>query len=145
MLFENRHRLALPSECSVVPRDMWDAVLWLYRHPYFTHVWFIQEINANRSRPTFCGRHVTSWEAMELVAGYMVLESTFARKCGDFGSTFCYWASTTPSELRSASNWLHILYLASNFVASDARDVVYGLREMMNCRAGGELLDPDYS
>lgn len=38
VLFENRHRLALPSECGVVPRDMWDAVLWLYRHPYFTRV-----------------------------------------------------------------------------------------------------------
>lgn len=75
----------------------------------------------------------------------MVLESTFARKCGDFCSTFCWWASTAPSELRSASKWLHMLYLASNFVASDARDVVYGLRGMLNCRAGGALLDPDYS
>ncbi len=146
VLFRNRHRLALPSACDDLTRTMWDAVRWFYQHAYFTRVWVIQEINANRRRPTFCGKQVIAWEAVELVAGYMVLASTFASTGAvDGGNTFCWWASTAPSELQQAQNWLHILYLASNFVATDARDVVYGLRGMMECRAGGQLLDPDYS
>ncbi|KAL3425519.1 heterokaryon incompatibility protein [Phlyctema vagabunda] len=41
-------------------------------------------------------------------------------------------------------NWLFMLYLVSNF-SSDARDVIYGLRGMMEFKRGSELLEPDYT
>ncbi|EGX95390.1 ankyrin repeat and SAM domain containing protein 6 [Cordyceps militaris CM01] len=150
VLFQHRDRLVtlLPGDDDdLVP---WAAVLWFYQHAYFTRVWVIQEINANRRRIVLCGPHAVSWDAVELVAGCVVLASTFAGAGGapatcDFSDAFCWWASTAPSELRQAGNWLHVLYLASNFAATDPRDVVYGLRGMMDCGDGGRLLDPDYS
>jgi hypothetical protein len=38
-----------------------------------------------------------------------------------------------------------MLYLASNFGSLDPRDVIYGLRGMMDLGKGAKLLEPDYS
>ena len=38
-----------------------------------------------------------------------------------------------------------MLYLASTYRCQDARDVIYGLRGLMELSHGGELFDPDYS
>lgn len=144
VIFQNRHRIPLPQECDFVTMDMWESLLWLYRQPYFTRVWVIQEINANKHRMAYCGNEIIEWDAIELVAGYIILDTDFSKSHG-FTGAYCWWASTAPSELRQAKNWLHMLYLASNFGATDPRDVVYGLRGMMSCEEGGWLLDPDYS
>ncbi|KAK2591518.1 hypothetical protein QQS21_010793 [Conoideocrella luteorostrata] len=144
VLFRNRNKITRPGECESVNKEMWQALLWLYKQPYFTRVWVIQEINANKSRIAHCGNKTIEWDAIELVAGYIILDPDFS-KANKFTEAYCWWASTAPSELRQAKNWLHMLYLASNFEALDARDVVYGLRGMMNCEEGGELLDPDYN
>lgn len=144
ILFKNRTRLPLPRECDFVTKEMWDALLWLYKHPYFTRIWAIQEINANKNRIAHCGENIIQWDSVELIAGYIILEPALSQSLG-FTDSYCWWASTASSELRQASNWLHMLYLVSNFVATDPRDVIYGLRGMIDCEDGGELLDPDYS
>lgn len=46
---------------------------------------------------------------------------------------------------RNRKNWLSMLYLASNYRCLDTRDVIYGLRGLMEFSNGGELLDPDYN
>ncbi|KAI0485339.1 hypothetical protein GGR56DRAFT_70142 [Xylariaceae sp. FL0804] len=143
IIFKGRGSIPLLHECDFVSDEALQALLWLYKHAYFTRVWVIQEINANRSRVAHCGHETVQWEAVELVAGYIILESSFSRSRG-FGDAYCWWASTAPSELTQAGNWLHMLYLASTFSATDPRDVIYGLRPMMDCAEGGELLDPDY-
>ncbi|KAH9885052.1 heterokaryon incompatibility protein-domain-containing protein [Xylariomycetidae sp. FL2044] len=144
IIFENRDKIPLPHECDFITDGMWGSLLWLYKHPYFTRVWVIQEINANRHRIVQCGYETTIWEAVELVAGYIILESAFSKSHG-FSDAYCWWTSTISSEFGDAENWLHILYLASNFRATDPRDVVYGLRGMMKCNDGGWLLEPDYN
>jgi hypothetical protein len=49
------------------------------------------------------------------------------------------------TDLVQPKNWLLMLYLASNFGSLDPRDVIYGLRGMMDLGKGAELLEPDYS
>jgi Heterokaryon incompatibility protein (HET) len=144
IIFKNKGQIPLPHECDFVTKDMWESLLWLYKHPYFTRLWAIQEINATKYRMAHCGSEIIQWVAIELVAGYIILETTFSKSHG-FTNAFCWWASTAPSGLRQAKNWLHMLYLASNFAATDPRDVIYGLRGMMKSEEAGWLLDPDYS
>lgn len=144
VIFKNRGRFPMPHEIDFVSDEMWAALLWLYKHPFFTRVWVIQEINANKDRMAYCGHRKIRWDAVELVAGYVILETAFSKSHG-FTDSYCWWASTAPAGLTRADNWLHMLYLASNFSATDPRDVVYGLRGMIDCRTGGELLDPDYT
>ncbi|KAI1361366.1 heterokaryon incompatibility protein-domain-containing protein [Xylaria arbuscula] len=144
ILFRNRDRIPLPDECDFVTERMWDALLWLYKHAVFTRVWIIQEINAGKGRVVYCGHQTCSWDALELVAGYIVLETAFSKSHG-FTDAYCWWASTMSSDMPKERNWLHMLYLASNFSATDPRDVIYGLRGMIKCNDGGWLLDPDYS
>jgi Heterokaryon incompatibility protein (HET) len=144
VIFKGKGQIPLPHECDFVTEEMWESLRWLYKHPYFTRLWVIQEINASKHRMAHCGHEIIPWVAIELVAGYIILETTFSKSQG-FTNTFCWWASTAPSVLRQAKNWLHMLYLASNFAATDPRDVIYGLRGMMRSAEGGWLLDPDYS
>ncbi|KAI0550535.1 heterokaryon incompatibility protein-domain-containing protein [Xylaria curta] len=144
ILFRNKDKIPLPHECNFVTDQMWDALLWLYKHTVFTRVWIIQEINAGKNRIVYSGHQTCSWDALELVAGYIVLETAFSKSRG-FTDAYCWWASTLSSDMPKEKNWLHMLYLASNFSATDPRDVIYGLRGMIKCDDGGWLLDPDYS
>ncbi|KAI0973321.1 heterokaryon incompatibility protein-domain-containing protein [Xylaria arbuscula] len=144
IIFQNRDKIPLPHECDFMPDQMWDALRWLYQHALFTRVWIIQEVNASKNRIVYCGHQTFSWDAIELVAGYIILETAFSQSRG-FTDTYCWWASTLSSDLPKGENWLHMLYLASNFSATDPRDVIYGLRGMIKCEDGGWLLDPDYS
>ena len=144
ILFSNRDRIPMPHECDFITEEIWQSLIWIFKFPYFTRLWAVQEINANTHREAHCGEEVLHWDLVEFVAGYILLGSTFSQS-HDFSDTFCWWASTAPSELRQAENWLHMLYLASNFKSSDPRDVIYGLRGMIKCDDGGHLLDPDYN
>ena len=144
VIFENQQSVPRPDEFEFMTPQRWQALLWLYKYPYFTRVWAIQEINANKERVAYCGTQTVDWTLVELIAGYIIFQSSLCSDI-DFSSAFCWWASTAPSELRQAQNWLHMLYLASNFGATDPRDLLYGLRGMIDCREGGHLLDPDYS
>lgn len=49
------------------------------------------------------------------------------------------------SELIQHKIWLFMLYLASNFSCTDTRDVIYGLRGLMEFSDGAWLLEPDYN
>ncbi|KAI1303970.1 heterokaryon incompatibility protein-domain-containing protein [Xylaria venustula] len=143
VIFQNRDKIPLPHECDFMTDQMWDALLWLYKHAVFTRVWIIQEINAGTNRIVYCGHQKFSWDVIELVAGYIILETAFSQSRG-FTDAYCWWASTLSSGIPKGDNWLHKLYLASNFSATDPRDVIYGLRGMIKCEDGGWLLDPDY-
>lgn len=104
----------------------------------------IQEISANKQRVLHCGRETVEWERVDLVAGYIIMEPAFSKSFG-FSDAYCWWVSTVTEITRNPKNWLSVLYLASNYSCLDARDVIFGLRGLMKCSDGGELLDPDYS
>jgi Heterokaryon incompatibility protein (HET) len=145
VVFKNRHSLPLPNECEFSTDAMWKSLIWFYSHSYFTRVWAIQEINAHKERLLHCGREKIEWDRVGLVAGYIIMETAFSKNFG-FTSAYCWWAAIVATErIRQPKNWLFMLYLASNFSCMDARDVIYGLRGLMNISTSAELLNPNYS
>ena len=140
----NRTHLPLPNECDFITDSMWKSLRWLYSHPYFTRVWAIQEIASNKVRLVHASQELTEWDRVELVAGYIIMETAFSKSYG-FSGTYCWWAASASECARQPKNWLFGLYLASNFLSTDAKDHIYGLRGLMEFREGGELLDPDYT
>ncbi|EXK85961.1 hypothetical protein FOQG_10024 [Fusarium oxysporum f. sp. raphani 54005] len=144
VVYQNRSLIPLPNEIEAVTKDMWKSLTWLYSHTYFTRVWVIQEINANQSRLVHCGHSTIEWDQVELVAGYIIMESAFSKAYG-FTDTKCWWAATATTErLRQPKNWLYMLYLASKISSTDPRDMIYGLHGSMSITRGSELLYPDY-
>jgi len=145
VVFKNREILPLPNECEFVTDEMWKSMVWLYSHSYFTRVWVIQELNARKERVVHCGVESTEWERVELVAGYIIMESSFSRKFG-FSNAHCWWASIASTErIRQPDNWLCMLYLTSNFSSADSRDAIYGLLGLIRPVIGAPLLEPDYN
>lgn len=144
LILKNRPYLPLPNECGFSTDATWKSLIWFYSHPYFTRVWVIQEISANRERLVHCGREKIEWELVDLVAGYILMEPAFSKSFG-FTDTYCWWVSSVTELTRNPKNWLSALYLASNYCCLDARDVIYGLRGLIEVSDGGELLDPDYN
>jgi hypothetical protein len=136
--------IPVPNECEFSTEAMWKSLLWFYKHPYFTRVWAIQEVNANKERLLHCGREEVLWDRVSLVACYITMETAFSKAFG-FTNAYCWWAATVTTDLVLPKNWLSMLYLASNFSSLDPRDVIYGLRGMMELGKGAELLEPDYS
>jgi len=144
VVFKNRSTLPLPNACEFSTEDMWKALVWFYSHTYFTRVWAVQEINANRSRSLHCGHASTEWDRVALVAGYIIMETAFSKSFG-FTRAKCWWAAIMTTErIRQPKNWLFMLYLTSNFSSTDPRDHIYGLRGLMKFSDGAGLLDPDY-
>lgn len=144
IILKNRASLPLPSECGLSTEATWKSLRWFYSHRYFTRVWVIQEIGANNKRILHCGPKGIEWERVDLVAGYIMMESAFFKSFG-FTDTYCWWVSTMTELTRNPKNWLAMLYLASTYSCIDARDVIYGLRGAMKYFNGAELLEPDYS
>ncbi|PHH84878.1 hypothetical protein CDD83_1229 [Cordyceps sp. RAO-2017] len=145
VIFENRDVLPLPNEYELSNDSLWTSLIWLYSHSYFTRVWVIQEINANGNRIVHCGRQKIDWDRVELVAGYLIMETAFSRNFG-FSNTYCWWAAIAPTErMRQPTNWLSMLYLASNFVSTDARDAIYGLLGLIESPDSTTLLKADYN
>ena len=144
VVLKNRDRLPLPSECEFSTEVVWKSLIWLYSHSYFTRVWVIQEVSANKERLLHCGLEKIGWDRVDLVAGYIEMEPAFSTKFG-FEGTYCWWVTTVTELTRQPENWLHMLYLASNYSCMDLRDAIYGLRGLMKFSDGLEILDPDYS
>ena len=147
VLYKNRHALPQPNECDFGCDAPWQALIWFYSHSYFTRLWIIQEINASTNRIVHCGREQIEWDHVDLVAGYIIMDTTFSNNFG-FSKTHCWWAATVTTErMRNPKNWLFMLYLASNFACQDDRDMIYGLRGLMNLPEPSDqatLLNPDY-
>lgn len=143
LVLKNRSRLPLPNHLDFITDEMWKSLIWLYSHQYFTRVWVVQEISANHERLVHCGCEKLEWELVDLVAGYIIMEPAFSTKF-NFSNTYCWWVSTITEMARNPRNWLSILYLASTYSCMDPRDVIYGLRGLIEVSFGVDLLDPDY-
>lgn len=144
LVSKNRARLPLPSECEFSTDATWKSLIWFYSHPYFTWVWVVQEISANKERLLHCGLEEVEWVRINLVASYIIMETAFSKSFG-FSDTYCWWVSTVTELTRNPKKWLSMLYLASTYSCLDARDVTYGLRGLMELSDEGDLFDPDYS
>ena len=68
IVLANRAHLPLPNECDFSTDATWKSLIWFYSHSYFTRVWVIQEIGANKERVVHCGHETVEWERVDLVA-----------------------------------------------------------------------------
>jgi hypothetical protein len=143
LLLKHKESLPSPREIGVDSEKFYHALAWLYSHRYFTRIWVIQEISANEQREINIGAFKTTWDHLDLVASYVDIEPSLATT-SYFSKAYCWWVSTIAEMVSLPDKWLSILYLASNFECLDARDVIYGLRGLMNLGDGEELLNPDY-
>jgi hypothetical protein len=67
---------------------MWKSLVWFYKHPYFTRVWAIQEVNANKERLLPCGLEKVLWDRVSLVACYITADTAFSKAFG-FSNAYC--------------------------------------------------------
>ena len=148
VLYQNRHILPAPNACPDTTEASWQSLIWFYSHLYFTRLWVIQEVNASSSRMVHCGHENIEWDRVDLVAGYIIMDTAFTKRFG-FSETHCWWASIITTErMRNPRNWLAMLYLASNFSCLDNRDMIFALRGLMHLSEGtpqAALLNPDYA
>jgi hypothetical protein len=144
IMVKYHNNLPVPNECDFSTEAMWKSLVWFYSHPYFTRVWAIQEVNATKDRIVHCGLETILWDRISLVACYITMETAFSQAFG-FTKAYCWWAATVTTDMVQPNNWLLMLYLASNFSSMDPRDVIYGLRGMMDLGKGADLLEPDYT
>ncbi|KAF3939357.1 hypothetical protein ABW19_dt0206404 [Dactylella cylindrospora] len=142
-VFKHRTTLPVPDDTEFSTPEVWKNLAWFYSLPYYTQFGAIQELNAGKSRFAQCGYEVVEWDVVELVAGYLIMETDFSKRQG-FSKSNVWWAATT-TELKRPENWLFMLYLASNYGCLDPRDVIYGLRGLMKFSKGAEILKPDYN
>ncbi|KAF3919587.1 hypothetical protein ABW20_dc0103296 [Dactylellina cionopaga] len=142
-VFKHREILPDPDKCDFSSEEMWKSLIWFYSIPYFTRVWVIQEVNANKERIAHVGDETIEWDLVEIVAGYIIMETDFSKRWG-FSKTNVWWAATT-TELKRPEHWLSMLYLASNYGCLDPRDIIYGLRGLMKFSQGADILIPDYN
>ncbi|CAK7204167.1 hypothetical protein SEUCBS139899_006921 [Sporothrix eucalyptigena] len=155
VLFANKHLLPTLDQTHLVDRgnfgdgngdtSLWKLLLWVYSHSYFTRVWVIQEVNANdTNRTVYCGNQTIEWHRVEIVAGYIILETAFSRKYG-FTKAYCWWAAIVATDrIRRPKNWLSTLYLASSFSSTDLRDAVYGLLGLIEVKGDSGLQEVSY-
>ena len=144
LVFKYRDRLPQPDETPVSRGAVWQALQWYYSRSYFTRVWVLQEITANKTSYVHCGSSRIEWPRVDLVAAYLQVKPEFTKRYS-FDKTFCWWTTTITELAREPEKWLCILYLASNYSCLDARDTIYGLRGLMDIPRGGSILKPDYS
>ncbi|EPE09672.1 ankyrin repeat and sam domain containing protein 6 [Ophiostoma piceae UAMH 11346] len=128
-----------------VDNRLWKNLRWFYSHNYFTRVWVIQELNAMQlNRTVYCGHQTIDWHCVEVVAGYIIMDTGFSRKFR-FSTAYCWWAAIVSTDrIRRPKNWLSTLYLASNFYSTDLRDAVYGLLGLITVSGDSGLRDISY-
>ncbi|KAK5133583.1 hypothetical protein LTR08_007623 [Meristemomyces frigidus] len=79
-----------------------------------------------------------------MVASYILAVPSLSQKYG-FAKMNLWWVATVSEIAMMPTDWLSMLYLISMYKCLDARDVIYGLRGIMQFSRGEELLLPDYS
>ncbi|KAG9191302.1 hypothetical protein G6011_09390 [Alternaria panax] len=127
-LLKHRADVPLPNEIDIVTATMWKSL----------------EISANLHREVNVGYMKTAWNRFQLVASYIIMESALS-DAFDFSAANCWWVATLFELIVQPTQWLNILYLASNYGYLDPRDTIYGLRGFMKLPKGGHTLDTDYS
>lgn len=144
LIIKNKDKLPLPNETDISSKAVWRALRWFYSHRYFTRVWAIQEVTANVRCKVYLSHSTTTWNRIDLVACYLIMDQAFSKEYG-FASSYCWYVATFAELIANPARWLNMLYLASNYNCADARDVIYGLRGLMEAGNGASLLVPDYN
>jgi hypothetical protein len=110
----------------------WLALASIYRQPWFSRVWVIQEVSANSNVTVRYGSEVIDWHHLVLASAWIQGNMHFEKE--EFASFNWHGVSnaalmrelTEPTKLSKLSV-LHLLGYTQWFEATDPRDKVYGL------------------
>lgn len=107
----------------------WNALIRLFRRPWFQRVWVIQEVATNRQVDVVCGKKQIEWVVLALVATwledndhYFSTQLPTVNLRGVYNAAFMY--DKTQYHDRA---WPKLLDRGRSFQASDPRDKIYGL------------------
>ncbi|KAH7384037.1 heterokaryon incompatibility protein-domain-containing protein [Phaeosphaeria sp. MPI-PUGE-AT-0046c] len=114
-----------------------EALKALFRRPWFSRVWVLQEVHNAETVHLICGQHTVAWSQVQLFRWWHRL----GRR--DIHS----WPLVTTIKDRSrytSRDILHLLTQARQCGATDERDKIYALLPMLH-DAASEGLVPDYT
>jgi hypothetical protein len=114
-----------------------EALKALFRRPWFSRVWVLQEVHNAETVHLMCGEHTVAWSTVQLFRWWHRL----GRR--DIQS----WPLVTTIKDRSryaSRDILHLLTQARQCGATDERDKIYALLPMFH-DAASEGLIPDYT
>ncbi|KAH6884401.1 heterokaryon incompatibility protein-domain-containing protein [Thelonectria olida] len=139
-----------------IPADspLWQPVANLFKTPWFSRVWCIQEVALASSATVLWGRSEISWKWLGLAAARMhVNRMPICSKHdvrGLFNAYFMYRISQGDVTVKPhLLPFLHLLAMTRQFGATDPRDRIYGLLGLATTDSeldnGLLYVQPDYS
>lgn len=132
----------------------WNAIIksliLLLHKPWFLRTWIIQEVALATSAVVLCGDHSASWEDFYSAVSYAVDLEYFSNTAPETYSSVRYieqarWSLVQDQTQSLLSRPLDLLVSFRIFLATDARDKVFGLYSLFNPSDHAILeLKPDY-
>ncbi|OAG09459.1 uncharacterized protein CC84DRAFT_1082351 [Paraphaeosphaeria sporulosa] len=119
----------------------------LFKRPWFSRIWCVQEICLARDALVLCGEYEVSWESFGLAVRWMI-ESTLPPVAIEGLDALLESVHLGPAGIMcdtTADNLLDILHSCCEFKSTDAKDRVYGLLSLVDPRAEVEGIDIDYN
>ncbi|KAK8136134.1 hypothetical protein PG984_004074 [Apiospora sp. TS-2023a] len=136
------------SQLSIADRELWQSLSKIYRLPWFTRVWVIQEAGLATHATVLCGTSTIPWQELVDAAGCIDdRASAFAeqfemseglQQCVDL-----YWLFSASGRRRT---FVETLEEAKSFNATNKLDKVYALLSHPSALTadGAILMEPDY-
>ncbi|MCJ1378393.1 hypothetical protein MMC17_001491 [Xylographa soralifera] len=122
-------------------RKAWDALLLLFRRPWWTRCWVIQEIAAATSDPLVgCGKRWLTWSQFALATDLMI-KSVSERVLQTPPITFAILQTVRDNKAHRIQD---LLERSVQFAATKAQDMVFSLLGLVN-EDERSAFKPDYS
>lgn len=124
----------------------WRALTRLLQRPWFHRTWIVQEASVARDVSIVCGHALISWDEFVRAVQYAVDLGVFIGNGGSrtYQALRLFETRSTFQQNRLPS--LHDILLSNrSFLATDARDKVYGLLSLANTESVQSMgVQPDY-
>jgi hypothetical protein len=142
----NQHLIITLTEEIFTPH--WSALEKLFKRPYWTRVWIVQEVVSSSAGVMCCGKHRALWFPLMLFLNNLK-RWDFERLSNGLRS---FWINGSPLQMQLAKSHvrltakmakislLHGLVFFRNRKASDPRDHIYGALNLVAYNG----LEPDY-
>lgn len=124
----------------------WRALTQLLRRPWFHRAWIVQETSVARDVSILCGHASISWDEFVRAVQYAVDLGVFIANGGSTAHQALRLFETRNTFQQNRRPSLHDILLSNrSFLASDARDKVYGLLSLASTESVQSMgVRPDY-
>ncbi|USP74030.1 hypothetical protein yc1106_01304 [Curvularia clavata] len=141
---ERYKALSLPKD--LFRESSWKSLKELYKRPWFSRVWCVQEIRLAQDALVLWGDHEISWECLSLAASW-IFDKGISQETSDFEvpSDVQQFVSY-PDTLRDKDLYplLIALFNFRDFESTDPRDKVYGLLNLLKNQSEVDALGLSY-